>query len=1017
MSIHIFDETVELKLISGLVKNLHYLASGFTAEVYKGDYTDTSGQIRPVAVKILHANKIDDQELRKVIEDEALDLQKLNELAQEGMAKYHTFPAYLTKGVYNNLPFIVMEFIQGENLAKDLEEKKTWSEDESLQIAAELFSTLFVLHSELKKTFQDLKTEDLYIQKKEDGSICLRMLDFGALCPLEQNPNPDGLIRHDLLMAGVSFFEIKAGYKLALVDSDNVEPAEEKIDAIPDLTWGTREILKKLLRKIPERRINSSKEASQQISNLLAWKKASAEKLIQYINKNSEEAEKLDKVDEKQEDYVFKVNSMLSFLTTLYPSKSNIYDQIIQRADNLTRGTNLLTIGKALVKNGEFGLAKKRLEKGRDISSTPQVFRHWLYLCESFEKFPKSFIDEQFGSLSSLMEKIESNDWIASINRINEICELNTAINLDILKNSIEMSQVIEKGESAEYVEDVAKSALCFRKAFELWQTMPDRDFIKQFEVGDLQSKAEGYEHKLKKSQIDNEIAADVSEYTDFLDRKDFISAKKKLWTIIRNNYQYTELPGLIVKGIIAGLSDNQVDYAYQIGRYSQYIDQKNQELINYFQLTSMVMDIKTGYLLHNYSELTLSLGEYLERKTTMPRSELFFANWLQKVKSERIFFNRKIFIEQCFDLSNFYGFQDLIVYFQDRLSKLDQYMKNITDEDIVEFDELLHPAYRSQISADLKGCQLARGLSLMEAVQIIHDREERITRAESVMYRLKLKRGMESKIPIMEEMLKKAKNILMTEKSIKMDNQTDQVEESKAIEKAWKIIKEIDTLLTSTDSPDQQELTLSTRKAMPEMVQKIKQRIYKYKMRFSDLPEDMNQIILESDKLSEKYSETWERLQTITLEKSQSLKSQIASLAQRFNAGEDLPQIISELHEIEQYALFLPEWHELKERLLRAEKIQQWEEENSQTLSVPFYNRDLLAQIKALDLSNLPKNQWKGIEQYLMNACGEIRARAKDTLPKKIDRTKLDGYMGTIQEWVELDSTKRLIEKRCITN
>ena len=119
---------------------------------------------RDVAVKVLPAHTLDDQNVRKRFRKEALSLSSLN---HPNIATVHDFDSQ------DGTDFLVMEYVPGTTLSDMLEEGPL-SLEKFLDLATQLTSGLAVAH-EQDLIHRDLKPSNLRITP--DGR--LKILDFG----------------------------------------------------------------------------------------------------------------------------------------------------------------------------------------------------------------------------------------------------------------------------------------------------------------------------------------------------------------------------------------------------------------------------------------------------------------------------------------------------------------------------------------------------------------------------------------------------------------------------------------------------------------------------------------------------------------------------------------------------------------------------------------------------------------------------------------------------------------------
>lgn len=78
----------------------------------------------------------------------------------------------------SNLPYIVMEYLEGRSLRQILKEVGTLSETEAIDIAKQIAAGLHEAHTR-GIIHRDLKPENIMVQRFADGAISVRVLDFG----------------------------------------------------------------------------------------------------------------------------------------------------------------------------------------------------------------------------------------------------------------------------------------------------------------------------------------------------------------------------------------------------------------------------------------------------------------------------------------------------------------------------------------------------------------------------------------------------------------------------------------------------------------------------------------------------------------------------------------------------------------------------------------------------------------------------------------------------------------------
>jgi len=82
-------------------------------------------------------------------------------------------------GVDGSTPFIAMELLRGEGLDELLERCPVLTPRETLSFVAEVAAALSKTHA-VNIVHRDLKPENLFVARRDDGTTCLKVLDFGV---------------------------------------------------------------------------------------------------------------------------------------------------------------------------------------------------------------------------------------------------------------------------------------------------------------------------------------------------------------------------------------------------------------------------------------------------------------------------------------------------------------------------------------------------------------------------------------------------------------------------------------------------------------------------------------------------------------------------------------------------------------------------------------------------------------------------------------------------------------------
>jgi len=140
------------------------LGSGAFAIVYKAKNLETGEQ---VAVKKIKKNVVKDSEIKNL----RLEVKILTELNHPGIIRLID--------VYEEeeFLFIITELMEGGELLDRLSERKTFCEEDAIQLVKNILEAIRYLH-DLKIAHRDLKPENLLLKSK-DNDTDVRLADFG----------------------------------------------------------------------------------------------------------------------------------------------------------------------------------------------------------------------------------------------------------------------------------------------------------------------------------------------------------------------------------------------------------------------------------------------------------------------------------------------------------------------------------------------------------------------------------------------------------------------------------------------------------------------------------------------------------------------------------------------------------------------------------------------------------------------------------------------------------------------
>jgi tRNA A-37 threonylcarbamoyl transferase component Bud32 len=142
------------------------LGTGGMGEVYKGHHRRTQ---RPVAIKILHPHLVDDETLMRRFRREA---EITGRLGSENIVEIIDIDRH------DDQPFLVLELLEGEDLAARIGRVGQLPLDMAGDIATQAARGLEVAHA-ASIVHRDLKPENLFLVPSDGGDV-VKILDFGV---------------------------------------------------------------------------------------------------------------------------------------------------------------------------------------------------------------------------------------------------------------------------------------------------------------------------------------------------------------------------------------------------------------------------------------------------------------------------------------------------------------------------------------------------------------------------------------------------------------------------------------------------------------------------------------------------------------------------------------------------------------------------------------------------------------------------------------------------------------------
>lgn len=276
-------------IISEKYKIEKVLGSGGLGVVYKGTHLLLN---RPVAIKVLLPTRtLDDKALLRF----QREAQAAIDLKHPNIASIQDF------GLHEDLPFIVMEFVDGTPLGELLDELGALEPQRALRLLKQLCDGLGTAHKN-HVIHRDIKPDNLMIRTLSDGEEELKIIDFG-IAKVVQGDTAHNLtqtgevfgtpsymspeqclgrktdLRSDVYAVGCVAFEMFTGRPPFLAETamevimKHIQEDPPTLNSFKDACPGIQKVVARALTKNPNFRYGSAEEMAEDIELMLAGQK------------------------------------------------------------------------------------------------------------------------------------------------------------------------------------------------------------------------------------------------------------------------------------------------------------------------------------------------------------------------------------------------------------------------------------------------------------------------------------------------------------------------------------------------------------------------------------------------------------------------------------------------------------------------------------------------------------------------------------------------------------------------
>ena len=483
------------------------IGSGATSEVYAGRLPDDRRQPR-VAIKAM--KPLEFAKAREFFSEEAYTLARLPEREQETNKAYglpETFrvaPEFFGRSKYGDIEFLVMAWIEGRQIPDLLADSadSRLPEQQALTAGFHLFRMLDLLHTHLRKTYIDLKLENLWWDgTPTDGQ--LRLTDFGTMENIESGD--DRGVRRDLLVASTYLCKMLTGYMPDHIAGELIEQAVPIIQR-SDITWGARQLLSRLLHPNVGERPQTAADVLNpgppsapdraDLSGLVGlmdladyWRRP-PELLVKSKDAIWEAA--LSKESAERAKLLGRARALLD----IWAARASHVDagrvaEEQRQLDELLQQSGALENGRNLFKSRSFSHAETLFTQGRRQSYEPAriaLFRRWTYLAQ-MGLDPKVRLErDPQRDLEHVVNFLGQRNWDAAARQIDELRPaLGQAAAFARLEADLQLYRSLDEADAARHRGDYSDAVAAYDRALDALKRLPeDREAILRDETGQL---------------------------------------------------------------------------------------------------------------------------------------------------------------------------------------------------------------------------------------------------------------------------------------------------------------------------------------------------------------------------------------------------------------------------------------------------------------------------------------------------------------------------------------------------
>lgn len=973
---------------------------GATAVVYEGSLQQ-SGSKNRVAVK---AYRPFTDPIRR--ERESKILAQMMDLTPQmsttlGLANYRPTPHYYGSGEFDNVSFIVMEYIDAvEILTASLENQISTAD--KISVIWQFCAFLEIIHDK-RLCFKDFKSENLQWSASDRGGR-LRILDLGDLIPEKsKTDNYYGTHKYDLLKASILLFKLLTGHGLRYSLNGLLEDIQPLLNKRFSLDWGTNRFLRQYLAgKIDQPELTAEMMRKDLQFLVTCWQSTDEDLYTDAVDR-IRSAKELSQ--DEQRSLAIEARKMLgvaSYRKNDVDENANI-NQAISQADKILYQRNHLLLGKQFLKEGLYKEALEQLDQGITLQSEDLTrLRRWRYVATiGLDLSPTS---TDFRSNTLTFEQI--------INSMEEgrLTELFTTLDASIkdtsgykaLEDDYYLWKNLASAKDEEFERRYDNAKDYFIEAKRHLDKLPDAARVRQLEVGELEtqiSKMERFAATIEKAKYA------VLEGKANLDKGDFEKAINFYKTAAQLAPDDRFVLDELRRAILSSIGSLELQSAQEFVEIGMMELAPDPTVLRYYQLVLELQLARHNLEKNKVDEFVSVLVDTyaVYQKDGAARDFVKSALTELSLSAEKQFESQK----RVVDLRKLMHPIKLLEISDERITHLQKLVDELEFEQksvlVKKINELLgQVAYLTRADQPDANGELARIYSPIHAQAYLQNRHLALEKAKDIIADARLlsndlkykeneiEQLSQSLDQMLEETVSQIGNISKT-KSDELKNLKDKWAKVYS-QICWYQTGPQELIFSDKDSIIASNLHL----AISRFIIEIQEYLTKYD------PDDNAALTLFREAFNKVNSLGLERLKALKLAIEEQIKtreSEIQEIENAFNLG-DLAECSVSLNKWRHLEPGLLEWKIWEERIQQAKNFQAWQE-NHEVLTSTKKDSTTLQRIEEYAKLGLPDSHWKNGRAYAY--LKQLDQHMKQTVQKATATPNSDDFRTAILEWVEI--------------